>query len=114
MRDGEGPDALTWLGRERRPGVSSIGSLMIGADGSGPVDENGFPYQVLIEYDEHNRALDLLRDEAGRPLTWVLTPDGTDHVRDQEGRAALRHAPPEVAEAAERWLGEERGDAPRS
>lgn len=114
MRDAESPEGLTWLGREKRPGVSTIGSLMIGADGSAPVDENGFPYQVLIEYDEHNQALDLLRDEAGRPLTWVLTPDGTDHVRDQEGRAALRPAPPEVAEVAEEWLAEERGDTPTS
>lgn len=78
-----------------------------------PVDENGHPYQVLIEYDEHNKALDLLRDETGRPLTWTLTPDGTADVRDHEGRAALRPAPPEVARAAEEWLAEERGDAAR-
>lgn len=111
MTGAEGPDGLTWPGHEKRPGVSSIGSLVIGLDGSGPVDENGFPYQVLIEYDEHDQALDLVRDEARRPLTWIVTPDGTDHVRAPDGRAALRPAPPEVAGSAEEWLAEERGRA---
>lgn len=109
MVDAEEPDGLTWLSRDKRPGVSSIGSLMIGFDGSAPVDENGFPYQVLVEYDEDDQALDLVRDEAGRPLTWVLTADGTDVVRDQDGRSALRPAPPDVGDSAEEWLSEERG-----
>lgn len=107
----DGREGWSWLEHEQRPGVSTIGSLMIHEPA--PVDENCWPYQVLIEYDEHNQALDLVRDEAGRPLTWILTPDGTADVRDHEGRAALRPAPPEVARAAEEWLADERGDAAR-
>ena len=86
--DIDGREGRVWLEHEKRPGVSAIRSLMIRE--SAPVDENGHPYQVLIEYDEHNEALGLVRDEAGRPLTWILTPDGISDVRDHEGRAALR------------------------
>lgn len=101
-------DGWIWLREKRRSGVASIGSLMIQGDASR--DEHGHPHQVLVEYDEQSRAVDLLRDESGRPLTWILTADGTDHIRDESGRDALRPAPPVVAEAAEQWLADERRD----
>ncbi len=88
----------TWLECEKRSGTFTIGSLMVGTPA--PLDEHGHPFQVLIEYDDQDQPLDLVRDDAGRPLAWVLTADGTDNVRDSEGRAALRPAPPEVATAS--------------
>ena len=107
MSDPADNEDWTWLAREKRPGVCTIGSLMVRTPGR--LDEHGHPFQVLVEYDDQNRPVDLLRDDVGRPLAWVLTEDGTDNVRDSKGQAALRAVPADVAAAAEEWLLDERG-----
>ncbi|HSK22642.1 MAG TPA: hypothetical protein VK906_05685 [Egicoccus sp.] len=78
--------------------------------GDAPRDPNGHPYQVIVLADDEERLLGLLTDDDGRPLTWILTADGTDDVRDEHGRAALRPAPPEIAAAGWDWLASERDD----
>lgn len=96
---------MRWLPEERREGVAYIGSLLV--HGDAPRDEHGFPFQVLIEYSSDDRALDLVTDEAGCPVAWVLDPT-SELVRDDQGRAAVQPVPDDVADTAWAWLEDER------
>ncbi|WP_052666486.1 hypothetical protein [Nitriliruptor alkaliphilus] len=104
---GQAPDLERWrpLTDELRAKAASVGSVMIGGDA--PRDPNGLPFQVAVRTDADGRPLGLVTDLDGEPLAWVMSADGTDGIRDEAGRDALRPVPADVAEAAQESLAEE-------
>lgn len=103
-------DQASWvpLTEDLRRGAATVGSVMF--TGDAPRDPNGLPFQVVVLADERGELIGLMAADDGTPLTWVLTADGTDDVRDEHGRVALRPAPPEIAAAGWDWLATERDD----
>lgn len=104
---GQAPDQARWrpLTDELRGGAASLGSVMIMGDA--PRDPNGMPFQLAVRLDADDRPVGLITDLDGEPLAWVISADGTDDIRDEAGRAALRPVPADVAEAAWEYLDEE-------
>lgn len=104
---GRAPDLERWrpLTDELRADAASVGSVMILGDA--PRDPNGLPFQVAVRIDSEGRPLGLVTDLDGEPLAWVVSADGTDDIRDEAGRAALRPVPPDIAGTARESLTEE-------
>jgi hypothetical protein len=104
---GQAPDLERWrpLTDEPRGGAASLGSVMI--TGDAPRDPNGLPFQVAVRSDADGGLVGLITDRDGDPLAWVISADGTDDIRDEAGRGALRPVPADVAEAAWDYLAEE-------
>jgi len=82
------------------PGTDALGSLVM--TNTTP-DPTGAPFQVILRLRPGGHGTeDLVRDPGGGVLAWVLDPSH-QHVHGE--RAPLvQTVPPEVAEAAERWL----------
>lgn len=90
-----------------------LGSLLMAspeqasAEKALPLDEHGFPYQViLVLLPGGHGTKDLKRDEAGRVLGWEVSAEG----RPGPG---MQPVPVEVAAAAEQWLEDYRRDPKR-
>jgi hypothetical protein len=105
---GKAPDIERWrrLTDEMREGAAGLGSVMF--RGNAPRDPNGLPFQVVARCDADGQLIGLVTDLEGEPLAWVMAADGTDDIRDEAGRAALRPVPTDIAEAAWTCLAEER------